>query len=412
MKPKIKVRLPKWQMIKSQNWAKELLMTFIGTTLSIILTFGTADYLEEKQKRADGRQTAMMVIHDMENTATYFEQLEKEEEKYFNSALYVLEHQNEIDSIPTDTMSAFVQYVVASGTQFYNYDASSETLFLSSQDVWKNINNASFIDAVQDFFSYRRVVFESLNRDGMFTRPISNEEYYAMIFTGKDVEETIDNFYTNFMKKYVTSGRVKAYVNYSFSRRQRFSGFAESFRAKANRCKFMMDISDAELREYVASRNRSGKPVKEHELVGRWRVGAVTNYHVEREFFKDHTYTNTIINYVSYAYYTGQFVYTYTFHGSWELKGDTLIRVQYPECEFSMDKSKMSYSKDKEAMIREMLASWEESLLEDKSHFEASGEQRKLELVSIDASGEKIETRIISEEGEKEQTYYMERMSQ
>lgn len=410
MKPKIKVRMPKWQNIKSQNWAKELLMTFIGTTLSIILTFGTAEYLEQKQNRADGRQAAMMVIHDMENTAEDFKVMEKEEERYFNCALYVLEHRNEIDSMSADTLKLFTQYLVAGGTQYYNYDASSETLFLSSQDVWKNINNASFIDAVQEFFSYRRVLYESLNRDGMYIRPVSNEEYYSMLLSGNDVQESAKTFGKNFAKKYVTSGRVQSFINYSFTRRQRFSGFAESFRAMANRCKFMMDISDSELKDYIASRQRSGKPVKERELVGRWLVESTSTYHVEREFFKDHTYTNTITNYIAYAYYTGQIEYTYTFHGSWELKGDTLVRVQYPECEFSIDKSKISYSKDKEAMMQEMLASWEERVLDSKSRFETGGEQRKAELVSIDASGEKIEVQTIPEEGEQEQTYYIERL--
>ena len=82
--PKIRVRVPKWQVIRSASWAKELLMTFIGATLSIVLTFGTAHFVDEKQKREDGRQTAMMVIHDMENTAELFRNYVSEEERQFN----------------------------------------------------------------------------------------------------------------------------------------------------------------------------------------------------------------------------------------------------------------------------------------------------------------------------------------
>ena len=68
---RIRIRMPKWQAIRSADWAKELLMTFIGATLSIILTFGTAHFLDQKQQREDGRQTAMMVIHDMETRRRY-----------------------------------------------------------------------------------------------------------------------------------------------------------------------------------------------------------------------------------------------------------------------------------------------------------------------------------------------------
>ena len=43
--------MPKWQKILSKSWPKELLMTFIGATLSIILTFGTAHIVGEKEKK-------------------------------------------------------------------------------------------------------------------------------------------------------------------------------------------------------------------------------------------------------------------------------------------------------------------------------------------------------------------------
>ena len=48
MKPRIKVLLPKFEALKGISWAKELLLSFIGTTLSIVLTFGTAHFVEQK----------------------------------------------------------------------------------------------------------------------------------------------------------------------------------------------------------------------------------------------------------------------------------------------------------------------------------------------------------------------------
>ena len=83
---KVKIRTPKWQTITSAAWAKELLMTFIGATLSIILTFGTAHFVDQKQQREDARQMAMMVIHDIDNTAQRFKDYAKIEELYYNNA--------------------------------------------------------------------------------------------------------------------------------------------------------------------------------------------------------------------------------------------------------------------------------------------------------------------------------------
>lgn len=408
MKPKIKVLMSKFEALKGISWAKELLLTFIGTTLSIILTFGTAHFVEQKQNREAGRQTAMMVIHDMENTADLFSAWEKDEEQYFNCAEYVLEHKDEIDAISEDTLQALTAYLSVSGSKQYNYDASSETLFLSSQDVWENIDCPSFIDAVQTFFHYRRVVFESLNNDGMFARPVSNTEYYSLLFSDGDFQEKARSIGKNFAKQYIGNGRVQSYINYSYQRRNYLSRYAEFYRSLANDCKFMMDISDSELRTYIASRKRTGHPVKEKNMVGRWEIEANSNVHVEREFFKDHTFVNTSTSYFSYGYYTGKVEFTFKTHGTWELKGDTLIRVTLPECEVNMDKSKISYSKDKEAMMEQLLASWEEHWLAQKREFEAGGEQRISALVSIDATGEKIKVVNVPEKEEaREEKYYM-----
>lgn len=408
MKPKFKVRMPKFEALRGISWAKDLLLSFFGTTLSIVLTFGTAHFVEQKQNREAGRQTAMMVIHDIENTADLFAQWEKEEEQYFNCAEFVLEHKDEIDSISQDTLRIFSAYLSVPGSKQFNYDASGETLFLSSQDVWENINCPSFIDAVQSYFYYRRIVFESLNNDAMFVRPVPNEEYYALLFADGDFQEKVRNVALNFAKQYINNSHVQSYINYSYYRRDFLSKYAEFYRSLANDCKFMMDISDSELRTYIASRTRTGHPVNEKNLVGSWEIEANSNVLVEREFFKDHTYVNTSTSYFSYGYYTGKVEFTIETHGTWELKGDTLIRVIFPDVEVNMDKSKISYSKDKDALMEQLLASWEETLLAQKREQEEAGEQRMAAIVSIDATGEKIKVVTIPEkEEEREEKYYM-----
>ena len=57
---------------------------------------------------------------------------------------YVFEQIDRIESIPEDTLSAAYLYVTQyTKGSLYTYDDSNEKLFLSSQDVWKNINNAN-----------------------------------------------------------------------------------------------------------------------------------------------------------------------------------------------------------------------------------------------------------------------------
>ncbi|MBO4801473.1 MAG: hypothetical protein J5545_06345, partial [Bacteroidaceae bacterium] len=62
-----KFKMPKYgREIKLNNVVKETLLTIIATSISIILTFGTAHYLEQRQKEQTRKIMAMTVIHDMD----------------------------------------------------------------------------------------------------------------------------------------------------------------------------------------------------------------------------------------------------------------------------------------------------------------------------------------------------------
>ena len=220
--------MPKWQTIKSASWAKELLLTFAGATLSIILTFGTAHFVDQKEQKAEGRQTAMMVIHDMENSAEIFREYVKQEEQCFNTSQYVRENKHDMDAIGVDSLLAFVTYVTASAGQNYVFDDSSERTFFSSQDAWRNINNAAFIDAVQDFYHHRRVIYSVLNKDYLFSKPVSNGEYYQLLLESPNWQELDTAFWVNCAKRYVERKDVDIYVGYSFVRRRYFNEYADT----------------------------------------------------------------------------------------------------------------------------------------------------------------------------------------
>ena len=89
----VKFRMPKFQKMKSKGGiVKEMTMTVIATSISIVLTFGTAMWLENKQKQATGRQMAMMVISDIDENIEGFNYYAKWEEKHLELAKYVEAH--------------------------------------------------------------------------------------------------------------------------------------------------------------------------------------------------------------------------------------------------------------------------------------------------------------------------------
>ena len=394
MNPRLRMRMPKWQHIKSASWAKELLMTFVGATLSIILTFGTAHFVDQQEQKAEGRQTAMMVIHDMENSAELFSQCVKQEEKYFNVSQYIRENKQNLDAISADSLLAFVTYVTASAGQNYVFDDSSERTFLSSQDAWKNIDNAAFIDAVQDFYHHRRVIYSVLNKDYLFSKPISNGEYYQLLLESPNWQELDTAFWVNCAKRYIERKDVNIYVGYSFVRRRYFNEYADTFRSMANRCKFMMNISDEELAQYVQNQSRTGKPLTEKKLVGKWKMQTAEDLEAIREYRSDHTFTTSFVQYMSYSYYTGQIVLKCTLNGTWELQGDSLYTEQHSDYSYEFDRSQIHYQPEQEETINHLIEAWRQSVIVSLDQMtQKQGEQRKSVFASIDASGRKMEYR-------------------
>ena len=403
--------MPKWQNIKSGSWSKELLLTFIGTTLSIVLTFGTAHFIEQKQQAHDGRQAAIMVIHDIENSAQVFEKSAQEEESLFNLAQDVMDNIDNPESVNTDTLISFINYIITAGERQFYYDDSSERVFLSSQDIWKNINNATFIDAVQDFYHERNILYENLNQMQFVQKPISEEEYYNAV----DDVELYETKLRAFVKDVAKRENVRFYVNYSFQRQRYFNNIAESFRSLANKCKFIMGITDEELENYVKNIQRTGKQLKDRHLIGKWKYQSSADMIVEREFFRDHTYSTIIINHVTYPFYTGRVELKYYMHGTWELQGDSLITVNIQAFDYEIDKSGIKYSPSMEETVNKTLETWENSIIENKQSIESRGEQRNAMYASIDAAGKKIELRHVENDadGEKkeEKVNYMTRMN-
>ena len=127
----IKFRMPKlWGNAKFQGTLKEITLSIIATTISIILTFGTAHYIEEKNKKATARQTAMMVIHDIENSIEELRDMAKYEEKNRDLIQQVQKCMAESDSVDQDTIWAVISYLTTSADQMklYNFDEPARVL--------------------------------------------------------------------------------------------------------------------------------------------------------------------------------------------------------------------------------------------------------------------------------------------
>ena len=382
----VKFKMPKFgSNLTAKGWWKELALTFIATTISIVLTFGTAQYFEHKQKVANGRLMAMMVIHDMDNTVETLTKLGSEEVKMAEMAQYLMDNQDRLESILADTLEKVLSGFVAddSSPLQYRLDESTEKVFLSSQDSWKNIDNATFIDEVQRFYVARHALYDHINSSSRWRKPVSEDEYNAELMKDMVINAPM------LLRKYFGMPNVNFYLSLATSRQQELNLSADRFKQISDRCKFSMGITDEELEAYIESRERTGRNVKEYELLGPWISIKTTEYDIIIEYAADHTYTQTTVIHHPALVYNGRIDMKYISGGTWELRADTLRMVLKPDVKFEMDDSRITPKPGMEQKVKDYTA-------EVEAYFKSQGKGIKEErprsyATSIDRTGNKIE---------------------
>ena len=148
---------------EKKPWVKDLLVAFAATTLSIILTFGTTMIVNRVRQKQERKLTALMVMSSIEQFARNLEEIEQ----YTASK----------DSIATWLLSLPIEEVARLGDEplfdvfnevfnlaVLSHDRTSEIVFNSHIDTWKNMGSFSFIDNVGWCFSTMNDMEEELNK--------------------------------------------------------------------------------------------------------------------------------------------------------------------------------------------------------------------------------------------------------
>lgn len=404
----VKFKMPKFtRHLTNKTFWKELLLTILATTISIILTFGTAHVIEKRQKTKAGRQTAIMVIHDMDQTAEEMRTKAHTEEKYFNMAQYVMNHFEQMDAISEDTLIIVFNYLLD-----YNFSPtndSKEKIFHSSQDSWRNINNTNFIDLVQEFYYNRRIYDEFLKNDMRFKAPISQEEQYQMMLLTPNYD-LITNV-KDVLKQIIKKEEVQLYLMYSPARVRTYQSLADEWQRMSDKGKFILGITDDELNKYIEKNKHAGRLIKEKELVGKWTTKS-DNSIEEIEFLKDHSFVYHVSQHIINPFYTGSIISKTTFKGTWEFIGDSLIRTYSSHFDYDLDSSQIIYTPEMKDSIESYIINNKKKAMEmmDKAK-DKPAEMRRADAVYIDNTGKKIEMNFQSElEDGEVSTTYMVRM--
>lgn len=396
---------------RGTDFLKETVLAIIATTISIALTFGTAHLIENYKNQQDGRKTVMMVIHDMDLFVSAFHEQAKFEEKSSKIAIYVMNHLDSLETLPVDTLTKALEYLIQ--VDDIKYDDSSEKIFQSSQDSWKNISSTTVVDLIQDFFSNRRAIINHINTNYEFFKPISKAEEYEILLNSPhlyyDYELVID-----VLRKLLKENKTQLYLLHASDRQDYFNTIANEWQRASDQCKFIMNISDEEMKAYLKEVSRTGNRLTKSKLVGKWIVTSTDDTDKETiEFYTDNTFVHIKYRIHTSTLFTGHITTTCTLPGRWEIKGDTLIREYSTGGHWEADINDVSYTPEMKDTVESTLDKFQKSI--DKRNEELKKDpslDRRANVAFIDKSGNKIEFQsyTINDDGEKENiTYYIVR---
>ena len=355
---------------------KELLMTFLGTTISIVLTFGTTALLDNRETAAQQRQTAIMSVYDIDEIIRMLKE-DMEKEKVLSEVTnYVFTHQEELDSMSSDTLKMAVAYLVEDMTEKPEWaDDSKEKAFSGNIEVRQNMKYAQFYDNVRESYRLRRELLGHLEKDIEFSRPVSDTDYHQFVqqldFTDFDTDGNLtENASRSLLRHAFQQRSTELYLRYFFRRRENYAYYIMYLIRLNRENKFMADITDDDMAEYVKKNVDKTMPVTAQQLIGTWEEQFVDNnvfhYKLKKDQMVEFIYdtVNKLDLYLKdEKMYVPILVPTTTrLKGHWELKGDSLkmnfdnktLEVLAIDVDFSkLPKSALERSKGQKQRIKD-----------------------------------------------------------
>ena len=128
-------------------------MAIVGTTISIVLTFGTAGLLDRCQRIEDRKMSAMMVMSNIEKFSRTAEEMSQKIARCDSIGAWMLSlPKDSLDLIPPEEVQNLLLEVMTLVDPL-THDKTAENIFSNNIETWKNMGNFRFIDNVGVCFS-------------------------------------------------------------------------------------------------------------------------------------------------------------------------------------------------------------------------------------------------------------------
>lgn len=309
---------------------QQFFISVLGTAIGVALTFSLNGMRANNKQEQAQRLTAIMVIHDIDNTIEILKSWKQQEAARDTLLKYAVENRDHLDKFPLDTLYTVITDLLRINED-YRFDTSKESIFNSDLDTWQNLGSVKFLDNVQSFFYDRQTLQQSLSRPE-WREPIPYEDYLEMLMgRGMLTEEQFLKLAVPFLKEKLYDNHVIYYIDQSNYREKQLDQLLDGWIALNEENKFLMGITDQEMEDYINSFDATGLAVTKRLLTGTWTY-LLENRNQEFTFNADHTYSSVTerVEKGSWLYFSGEYKITAPINGTWELKGDTLAIILDP----------------------------------------------------------------------------------
>jgi hypothetical protein len=209
----VKVFTPK-QMLSGSGMStvKQILLSIVATTISIILTFGTASWLEKSKNDSAKREMVMMILYDLAGTLEKVESADSLIREFCHKQVAVAENPQLLEQDPF----MFIEVIEI------DYTETVEHIFSTSIETINTIGNVFFAEKVAEFYQLRKNYQENIS-----------DKYIKEVKMKEGMDDYDKVISTDFLSYYLFS-----------------SILLNRMKDNLEQCQQMMEVSDEDLNDY------------------------------------------------------------------------------------------------------------------------------------------------------------------
>ena len=198
---------------------KQFMLSLLATTVSIVLTFGTAAVIDSNKKQKEKREIVMMVMYDMYNSLQSVQRADSMIRESMELQLQIAKDTSKFNTLKFNMIHKVPRI---------EFTETTERIFSTSIETINTVGNVLFTENVAEFYHARKL-YKVVICDSINTRMVSNMPFVSL-------KGTLDFDYSY---EFIVSGEIRMSMQNLFAQ-----------------CKRMMDVNDEEIEAYRMERKQ------------------------------------------------------------------------------------------------------------------------------------------------------------